>query len=550
MPSNQKDLLNYKDDPDRVSQISVQDKYKKRKRIKNTRPEGNYGIIRTEGNPKGKVHDPEDMVRRRRMSVPTAVMANAETHEELAALTEKEENLTLTLQQLYFLLSKIRFLWFCAGLGSGKTFLGSHWAYMRIIENPETLGLIGANTHDQLNQSTLKPFLEFLDKMGMPYVMNKMPPKEWGIRRQFKEYDNIMVFPNGAHVLLRSLDKPSNLAGLNLGWFWIDETVYSDPKALEVMIARLRCPKSKQLMGRITSTPEGQNWLYHIFKSDPELYKIIFQSAEENPFLPDGFIRSQKAFLDPVMVQQNVHGRIVHAKFGRTYYSFNEAKNVKAKYVYDRRRELFLSWDFNSGAAPMSMIISQEFYCPKTGRLQIQAHDEIVQEYSDTESVVAMFNQRYGPDGLNHLGKITIYGDAYGDKTTSKSDYKVMERNLEIVFHPTRLDFSNITKGNPDEADRTIAMNGAFRNDLGQRNAFVNPKCKRLIHDLNNVKPKDGDGSQIMRGRGVGKINKANIALTHPSDAWGYLICRKLPYIRKRFGGVKKNNMMIVGGNH
>lgn len=555
MPSKQPKLLSRKDNYDMGSQVSVVDKYGKRKRKVNTRPEGNYQVIRVPSNPDGEVlagGGYEAMFRRRRMEAPRAVTVNASDFEELAALTEKEEKLQLTLQQFYFLISKRRFVWFCAGFASGKTLIGTWWVYMRIIQCPQSLGLIGANTHDQLNQSTLKPFMEFLDTIGMPYVINRQPPKEWGLPRLFKEYDNIMVFPNGAHVLLRSLDNPTNLAGLTLGWFWIDETAYSSPEIWKVIVSRLRCSKADVLMGRVTSTPEGQNWLYDIFKSDEELYKIIFQSVLENPFIPnrEQFVRSQMAFMDDSQVEQYIHGRIVQVKFGRVYHQFSD-KNVKEKYQYERRRELLLCWDFNSGAAPMSLIVAQRFFCPKSGRKQIQVIDEFIKEYSDTKEICALFIAKYGPNGKNHLGRITIYGDAYGDKTTSKSDYAVMKNELEIAFREELLSFDNIMGSNPEQQDRINAMNTGFRNSLGQRDIFIHPDCKKLIFDLNNVKPKDGDGIQIQK-TGQTKIDKAkNIKLTHPSDAFGYLVVREIQVVKRNSPkAIKRNNVMIVGGQH
>ena len=38
---------------------------------------------------------------------------------------------------------------FVGGVGSGKTWIGARKALHRALENPETLGLIAANTHAQ-----------------------------------------------------------------------------------------------------------------------------------------------------------------------------------------------------------------------------------------------------------------------------------------------------------------------------------------------------------------------------------------------------------------
>ena len=196
MPTRQPKLIKQRDMPvDAVSQTGVLSKYKKRERVVNTKPEGNYSTITGVSNPNGDVLNKEKLIQSVTITLPEPVVMNhtGDELELLAACDERELSLTLTPQQYYFMTSKHKFLWFCAGVASGKTYMGARWVYSRIMDNPETLGLIGANSYDQLNQSTLKPFFEFLDEIGMPYVINRMPPKEWGVPRKFKEYENVMV---------------------------------------------------------------------------------------------------------------------------------------------------------------------------------------------------------------------------------------------------------------------------------------------------------------------------------------------------------------------
>ena len=48
-----------------------------------------------------------------------------------------------------------------AGVQSGKTFVGAHWAGKKIMEFPQGTGLIVSPTHNILRAATLKKFLTY-----------------------------------------------------------------------------------------------------------------------------------------------------------------------------------------------------------------------------------------------------------------------------------------------------------------------------------------------------------------------------------------------------
>jgi len=150
------------------------------------------------------------------------------------------------------------------GTVTHNTKAGAIFVYMQIICNPNTLGLIAANSYAQLNQSTLKPLFEFLDEMGMPYVINRIPPAEWGLPRIFSDYESIMVFPTGAHILLRSLDRPANLEGLCFG----KDTPLMAYDGSTILVQDLQI--GDQLMGpeglprTVTKTSEGYGQLFQV----------------------------------------------------------------------------------------------------------------------------------------------------------------------------------------------------------------------------------------------------------------------------------------------
>ena len=72
---------------------------------------------------------------------------------------------------------------------------------------------------------------------------------------------------------------------------------------------------------------------------------------------------------------------------------------------------------------------------------------------------------------------------------------------------------------NPAVRDRINAMNSKLCNANGVVGLLVDPKCKRLTKDLEQVAWKaDSNGNM------TGEIDKSNSELTHISDALGYLV--------------------------
>jgi hypothetical protein len=67
-------------------------------------------------------------------------------------------------------------------------------------------------------------------------------------------------------------------------------------------------------------------------------------------------------------------------------------------------------------------------------------------------------------------------------------------------------------KVNPGRHDRFAACNRLFRNALGERHAFINPRCRHLIWDLSN-RAYGEDGREP---------NDSHPDMGHASDSWGY----------------------------
>ena len=159
---------------------------------------------------------------------------------------------------------------------------------------------------------------------------------------------------------------------------------------------------------------------------------------------------------------------------------------------------LFLGMDFNVN--PMTCVVAQFI------NNMFVIHDEVYLENSDTYKMVNELKRR-GYKG-------TVIPDSTGKnrKTSGKSDHQIL----------TEAGFTIPYVSNPFVTDRVNNINRLFTDNR----IIINPKCKKLIGDLEKVSWKDNKLDQ----KGENKM------LTHISDALGYL-CWKLSPIEEIYDG-------------
>lgn len=453
--------------------------------------------------------------------------------------------------QAAFINSDKRFVWFCAGVGGGKTMCGSIWAFKQLLRNPDVNGFIAANTYDQLHAATLPPFRKYLKEMGMEHVVNKRPPESWGIEQKFANYNNVLTCKNGSHIYLRSLDKPEPIRGIQIGWGWIDEVASSTVEAWNIITGRMRDARSEELQLRVTGSPVGDNWTWQEFKKaysdDPvydkegnvklhpngspmkvkDFYDIIFMSSRDNPFLDDDFISSLIASYDPIKVLQEIDGRIVIQQDASFYHQFNSKIHVRDIITYDPTKPIYFCWDFNAGKeTPMCSVICQEGLY-EDGTRFVQVIDEIMMYNGNTPKVCEEFRRRY----VGHKGGVYIFGDASGKSrgaTVGVTDYQLINQYLTK-------DFSDVQICVPDKngpvTDRRNSVNAMFRNGYDDVRLFTSERCPELIKDFKELKPDKNGG-----------IEKSNPARSHLSDALGYYIMLRFPAYIHEAERANKNN--------
>jgi len=178
---------------------------------------------------------------------------------------------------------KAKFVWYCGGFGSGKTFIGSQAVIRLAMAAPNGRTLIARQTLVDLKATTLKTFFEVCDKR---------------LIRKYNRTENLITMINGHEIYTWGLDDIEKLKSLEIGTFWIDEVNEVDELTFNVLKGRLRNKKHKKRVGLLTSNSEGKNWTYKQFvlgkgiktEQDLQQYWIIKAPSNENKYLPDDYL--------------------------------------------------------------------------------------------------------------------------------------------------------------------------------------------------------------------------------------------------------------------
>lgn len=372
--------------------------------------------------------------------------------------------------------------------------------------NPGRLGLLGAPTYPMLRDATCATLFEILDDNQIPFEHNKAE-------------NTVLLKDTGSRILFRPVDEFERLRGTNLAWFGLDELTYTQEAAWLRLEGRLRDPHAQRLCGFAVWTPKGYDWVYRRFVAErSEEYKLVMAPAFENRFLlgkiPDFYKRLATSY-DENFYRQEVLGAYLNMTGGVVYRSFSREEHIK-----ELKAEpwLPLLWALDFNVDPMSSTIVQ------IARGQVRVLDEIVIRHATTVQACEEFLKRY-PE---HRAGIVVFGDASGNQsqTTGASDYDMVREFFAI--HTSAPVHYKVPRSNPSVRERINLTNSKLRSASGEIGLLVDPKCKELIKDFEQVSFKQ-DSYQIDKDRDRQR--------THLSDALGYLLwqeCRPAGSIGER----------------
>ena len=389
--------------------------------------------------------------------------------------------------------SEAPFKGFSGPVGSGKSAALCYEAINLAFVNPGCAGVIASPTYTMLRDIIQAVLLAALETGGIDY-------------RHYKALERLVLMDSDSTMLMRSLDSPERLRGTNLAWFGLDELSYTKEESWLRMAARLREPAARRLCGFAVWTPKGRDWVHARFiKNTASEYDCVQAKPFENRFVldanPDYYGRLEESY-DSRFYRQEVLGEYLNISSDRAYHTFDPSVHVSAQKL-DKTEPLLWALDFN--VAPMSSIIAQR----QGNRLRVL--DEISLKLGTTQEACEEFLNRYAL----HANNLCIFGDATGHRrqTTGFSDYDSLTRAL--IRGGTRKFTDKVPAANPPVLNRINRVNGAFTNALGEVGLDIDPKCKELIRDLEEVSFKPGTGI----------LDKDKDSMrTHMSDALGYMI--------------------------
>lgn len=314
---------------------------------------------------------------------------------------------------------------------------------------------------------------------------------------KWNKTDYYITLPNGSEIWLAGLDdsRVEKILGMEFSTIYFNEASELDYSAIQVVISRLA--QKNELKKRIWfdfNPPSKTHWSYWLFiKNLNPIDDEPLENADEygymliNPI--DNLDNIDEEYLEILKrMPEKDRERFLNGEFsdssdGNAYYEFN--REIHVQNVKQQKGTIFCGLDFNVN--PMTCVVCSYV----NGRFII--FDEIYLENSDTYKMASELIKR-GYAGARLIPDST----GKNRKTSGKSDFDILREN---GFHIERV-------RNPFVTDRVNNVNRLLMADR----IIINPRCKKLIADLEKVVWKDNKLDQ-----------KTDKMLTHISDCLGYL---------------------------
>lgn len=324
--------------------------------------------------------------------------------------------------------------------------------------------------------------------------------------------DWFYTLPNGSEIWISGLDEKERvekILGKEYSTIYFNEC--SQIPYTSVNVALTRLAEKNGLVKKAyydENPPTKRHWSYPLFvkkldpetwepKNDPDNYASILMNPSDNlENIDDDYVsgildqmpeRDRKRFRD---------GEFGDDASGNIYYSFDRQKNVK-RVERDGTIPLIFGMDFN--VSPFTAVV-----CQIIGD-KIYVIDEFFVNNSHTEQMAGLIKSKFP-------GRWTIIPDSTGKalKTSAAglSDHAILKAhgfNIPAVRNPFRMDRYN-----------------AVNKMLEDGRIIIDPKCGKLIRDLEQVSFKDGTNLP----------DEKDLTLTHISDALGYLVHYAFPIVK------------------
>jgi hypothetical protein len=425
-----------------------------------------------------------------------------------------------------------RFRVLVAGRRFGKTFLALV-ELCRAASIPGSLVWYVGPTIKQAKRIAWKA----LKKMTQPYWKGK--PNETDLRLE-------LIW--GGTICVCGADNFDALRGDGLDFLVLDEFASMAPAAwTEVLRPALA---DKQGRALFIGTPHGHNHFYDLYEAAQERpdWATFQYTTEQGGNVPREELESATHEMDERTYRQEFCARFENLGVGRAYYAFEREHNVR-HLRYNPEAPLFWALDFNID--PLCSVLGQIV----NGRVYIL--DELILPDSNTLAACEEFLERTRkwtvppelpvlPDDADEQAEqlmddlarqlqprplnVYVYGDATGTQmrtSASRTDWQII-KNFFGRYTDRYHAGVRVPSANPPVKDRINCVNAMLHNYAGDRRLLIDPRCKHLIRDLEQVSWKaDPHGNPLT------ELDKSDPMRTHVSDALGYCLSREFPMRRQ-----------------
>ncbi|GBR07009.1 phage terminase protein [Acetobacter oeni LMG 21952] len=352
----------------------------------------------------------------------------------------------------------------------------------------------------------------------IPRSWLKSPPRETDLSLEINPYGHI--------IRVVGLENFDALRGTGLFFFLGDEWANVKPEAWSEVIRPML--STTQGHALFIGTPRGRDHFHDLYlKGQDGIEKesgwwSCSYTTLDGGNVPEQEIEDAKRCLDIRQFRQEYEASF-ETFCGRCIYAFSREHNLKDIF-YDKSYAVHIGLDFNVN--PMSATVWQEKKDKNNNTISYQI-DEIILPTSNTDEMAREIIKRYGVltqsfSGENHIScdNITIYPDPSGQarRTSScgKTDFSILKSfGLNV----------NVMKKAPAVRDRLNITNAMFENSIGERRAYISPRCHLSIESYEKYVYRNGT-SEPDKGGGF----------DHLVDAAGY-------YFFFRFSNTDSNEL-------
>ena len=368
-------------------------------------------------------------------------------------------------------------------------------------------------------------------------TLKQMTKGYWAFKPN--ETDLTIELACGGTISLRGADNYDSLRGDGLDFIVLDEYASMAPEAwTEVLRPALADRQGKALF---IGTPLGRNHFFDLYEAipgRPGWTRFTFTTAEGGN-VPIDELQAATHEMDERTYRQEFQASFENLGVGLAYHAFDRQHGIR-DLQYNPSLPLHWSLDFNMN--PLCSVLGQIVH----GRVHIL--DELILPNSNTLAACEEFLDRTRkwttapefpdlPQDSEVLEEILaglkppplnvyVYGDATGVRrqtSASRTDWQIVKEFFGRYTDRYNAGF-HVASANPPVKDRINCVNAMLRNHAGEHRLLIDPRCKHLIKDLEQVCWKADP-----HGNPLAELDKSDPRRTHASDAVGYWIAREFP---------------------